>query len=111
MKVAEDRAKAIETKAASVTSQAVEDYRTSKDFKEEVGGAIYDAYLKGFTEYRLKVSRAFSNLDLKDIIVEGKEQEDDKEGEDEEPKVATMKVKVAKSKGTKEVETMEGVKC
>lgn len=48
MKAIENKAKAIEVKVALAASQAIEGYKNFESFKEEVGEAVYDTYLKGF---------------------------------------------------------------
>lgn len=60
----EAKASTIEVKVALAVSCAVEDFKGSKDFKSEVGKAVYDAYLKGFTKCKAKIFEAFSGLDL-----------------------------------------------
>lgn len=82
-----NRAKEVEAKActvkekvtliASVASLAIKNFKNSEDFKNGVGEAIYNAYLKGFTMCKVKVSEAFSGLDLQDIIAEDEEQEEE----------------------------------
>lgn len=85
-------------RAISATSCAIENYKNSKEFKNEVGEAILDSYLKGFTECKAKVLAAYSSLDLKDIIVDATKQEKE---EEEEAEVPAMKMMMIKVKGVK----------
>lgn len=78
-KEVEAKAHATEEKGASVASWAIQDYKNFENFKSKVGEAIYDAYLKGFTECNEKVFEAFSGLDLQSIIIEIEEQEEEEE--------------------------------
>lgn len=45
-KEAEAKAQTIEEKAVSVTSHTIKNFKNSEDFKDKVGEAILNAYLK-----------------------------------------------------------------
>lgn len=68
VEVAKAKAQAAEAKVALVGTWAIDEYKKSEDFKGEVGEAAYDAFLKGFTKCKGKVIKAFSDLDLGNII-------------------------------------------
>lgn len=60
---------------------AIKEYRKFKDFEDEVSEVAYDAFLKGFVEYKGKVTKAFPNLDLESIMAEEPEQQEEEEEE------------------------------
>lgn len=49
-------------KATSTGTQVVEEYKKSKDFKDEVIEAAYDAFKLDFVECKKKVIKAFLEL-------------------------------------------------
>lgn len=102
IKAVEDRTKVAEAEVISAASQAIESYKNTHDFKNEVGKATYDAYLKGFAKCKAKVFGAFSGIDLRDIVPEpdGKEEEEDVE-------VMIMKAETIETEGTKKIRIAE----
>lgn len=79
------RARAVEVKVrateveatALAGTQAIEEYKKSEDFKDEVSEAAYDAFLKGCAECKRKVTKAFPDLDPKSITIEEPEQQEE----------------------------------
>lgn len=53
-KEAEVKTPAVKEKATLVVSCAIENFKGLGDFKNELGEALYDAYLKGFAECKAK---------------------------------------------------------
>lgn len=70
---AQEKATAIEA-MVKVTkeevAQVVTRYKASEEFEDGVNKVIYDAFYKGFDEYKRKVALAFHLLDLKEIITD-----------------------------------------
>lgn len=87
---AEAKAQATKEKVALAASRTIEDFKNSEDFKDKVGEAILDDYLKGFAKYKAKVSAAHFGLDLKNIIALAEEQEGEEE-EGEGVEISAMK--------------------
>lgn len=114
---AEERAEApkakawvAEEKVASVGTQAFEGYKKSAKFRDEVGEATYDAFLKGFAKCKGKVYQAFLDLDLKSIMDEELEQQEDEEEEAKEVEVApVVKIKKVEIEKTREIKVIEDV--
>lgn len=77
--MAEGKAKAIEEKVATIeivaratkveATRAIESYKESANFKDEIGEATCDAFEKVFEEYKRKISKVFNLLDLSEISV------------------------------------------
>lgn len=97
---AKAKAWAVEVEATSASSWVVAYYKRSKDFKDEVSKAAWDAFQQGFTEAKKKVAKAFLSIDLANIMaMEPKQQE---EGEEKEVMVGEAKdALVKKVKETK----------
>lgn len=106
----EEKAKATEAKAkeakvnvASTGMQAIEEFKGSKDFRNEIKEVTYDAFLKGFVESKGKVIEAFADLDLKGIIAEEPKDQEEEEVEVEVVEGASLvKIEEVDIKKTKE---------
>lgn len=64
----EPKAQAIEAQATSISARALEKYKKSMNFKDEVIKGSYDVYQLGFTECKKKVVEAFPRLNLDGIV-------------------------------------------
>lgn len=85
---AKERAEAVEAKAQAAevevtlaNTRAIEEYKKSKDFKDEVTEATYDAFQLVFVECK-KVTKAFLEFDLGSIIAIEAEQQEEGEAEE-----------------------------
>lgn len=75
-----------EVKAIRVAiDRVVEEYKKSKNFKEEVTEGCIDSLYLGFWECKKKVAQIYLGLDLKDVV----ESNDEREEGEEEAKIAT----------------------
>lgn len=111
-KEVEAKAHAMEEKIVSTASRAIEDFKSSEDFKTEVGDAVYNVYMKGFIECKAKVSKAFSGLNLRGFIANaGDEGEEESEAETEaktSKKVLVTKLEETRTVAITEIMVAEG---
>lgn len=86
-------------------SQAIKGYKNSEDFKGEISEAAYDAFPMGFIECKGKVTKAFPDLDLRNIVVEELELLEEEEEVEAEVvgEAIVVKTKKFKVEGAKEV--------
>lgn len=66
--------------AQAAAEKAIEEYKESEDFKDEVVEGCIESLPLGFLECKKKVATLFSGLDLKDIV-ESDDKGDEEEGE------------------------------
>lgn len=101
-KKAKERAKSTKAKVREVEEAmalagtwAVEEFRKLMKFQDEVGEASYDAFQKGFVEYKEKVDEAFPDLDLRSIVAkEPKGLEEEEVKAEVAKEVSSVKAKV-----------------
>lgn len=65
--------------------RAVDEYKKSIDFEDEVGEATSDTFWKGFAECRRKVAEAFLQLKLDNIFLDEPKLEEEGEHKRSEP--------------------------
>lgn len=56
--------------AKAEVARAIEEYKRSIDFEDEVGEATGDTFQKGFAECKRKVAEAFLKLKLNSIVLD-----------------------------------------
>lgn len=98
----EAKAQSAEERAATTRARAVEEYKKSKNFEDEVAEGSYNVYQFGFIEYKKKVVEAFLGLNLDGIVNVEPEKEGAKKGEASEAEEATKGVADVKAKQARE---------
>lgn len=106
LRTTNSKLRATKEHANSNSAQAVEEYKASKAFFEELVESSMEAYQVRFTECKDKVAQAFSELDMSNIINvetnegegEGKATEETTEGEAR-TKAESIGIKAVTSKG------------
>lgn len=104
-KATEAKVQEVEAEVALAGSSAIEEYKKSEDLKDKVGEATYDDFQKGFTKCEGKITEAFPDLDLRNIVAEEPESLEKEEEVEVEATEETLVVKTeeAKIEGAKEV--------